>query len=78
MRAIRSVENQNKGTEENYRYLSQLRRLGSSEIQSNCWGRNRETVRKGLRAGIEVYPRKEGKERAIVFNHAFIIYRLMN
>ena len=78
MRAIRSVENQNKGTEENYRYLSQLRRLGSSEIQSNCWGRNRETVKKGLRTAIEAYSRKEGKERVIFFNHAFIIYRLIN
>ena len=64
--------------EENYRYLSQLRHLGSSEILSNCRSRNRETVRKGLRTAIEVYPRKERKERVIVFNHAFMIYRLMN
>ena len=48
--------------EENYRYLSQLRHLGSSEILSNCRSRNRETVRKGLRTAIGVYPRKEGKK----------------
>ena len=77
-RAIRSRENQNKESEENYRYLSWLRRLLSSEIRSNCRSLNRETVRKRLRTGTGAYPRNERKQRVIVFNHAFIIYRLMN
>ena len=62
--------------EEKYRCLSRLPRLRSSAIQSNCRSRNRETVRKGLRTGV--YPRKERKERVIVFNHAYMIYRLVD
>ena len=50
----------------------------ASEIRSNCRSRNREIVRKGLRTGIRAYPRKDRKQRVRVFNHAFIIYRLMN
>ena len=52
--------------------------LTSSAIQSNCRSRNRETVRKGLRTGIGVYPRNERKVRVIVFNHPFMIYRLID